>query len=89
MLRRIAVMVNISTGADPLVGLLRVSDVTESQSLALAPISFVLTLEVEGAESFAQGQIRPVDDSASYAIRAPRALFDRLERYVGRDEATE
>ena len=89
MLRRIAVLVSISTGADPLVGLLRVSDVAEGRALALTPSSFVLTLEVEGAESFAQGQIRPVDDSASYAIRAPRALFDRLERYVGRDEATE
>jgi hypothetical protein len=89
MVRRIAVLVSISAGADPLVGLLRVSDVAEGRALALTPSSFVLTLEVEGAESFAQGQIRPIDDSASYAIRAPRALFDRIQQYVGLDEVPE
>jgi hypothetical protein len=89
MLRRIAVLVSISIGADPLVGHVRVSDVTEGRALPLTPSSFVMTLEVEETESFAQGQLRTVDDRASYAIRAPRALFERIERYVGLDEATE
>jgi hypothetical protein len=89
MLRRITVLVNISLGADPLVGLLRVSDVSEGRALALTPSTFVVTLEVEETESFAQGQLRTVEDGATYAIRAPRALFERIEPHICPDEATE
>jgi hypothetical protein len=89
MLTRLALLVNISTGADPLVGTLRVSDVTEGRALELSGSAFVLTLEVEGGESFAQGQLRSVDDNASYSIRASRALFERIEQYFRLAEATE
>jgi hypothetical protein len=89
MLRRIAVLVNISTGEDPLVGLLRVSDVADGRALALSPSAFVLTLEAEEAESFAQGQVRSADEHAAYSIRASRALFERIEGYFGLAEETE
>lgn len=80
-------LVSVSVGADPLVGLLRVSDVTEGRALALTPSSFAVTLEVEETESFAQGQLRSADDGATFAIRAPRALFERIEPYVQTVEA--
>ena len=79
MLRRIAVLVQISTGPDPFEGLLRLSDVTQGRALELSPSAFVLTLEVEDGESFAQGQLRAVEESVAYPIRASKALFERIE----------
>jgi hypothetical protein len=89
MLRRFAVLVNISTGPDPYVGLVRLSDVAEGRALACSPSAFVLTLEVEDGASFAQGQLRPVEESAGYPIRTSRALFERIDGVVNLAGETE
>ena len=82
MLRRIALLVEITPQAQGALGQLHVSDVASERELALAHNAFVLTLENEAPETFARGQLRLQRDGSTFPIQVNLALFDLLASMI-------
>jgi len=84
VLRRIALLVNITpqvinTGSE-----LRVSDVDTQRQLPLESSSFVLILENEARDTFVRGQLKMLRDGTSYPVQSNVALFEKLKDLIDR-----
>ena len=82
VLRRIALLVEITPQAHGAVGQLHVSDVASERELTLAQDAFVLTLENESPETFARGQLKLQRDGSTFPIQINLALFDLLASMI-------
>jgi hypothetical protein len=86
MLRRIALILNISPGEVRGSGLMRITNADTRGALAVQRGSFLLTLEWEPNATFTRGHLRLLGDSVRYPIQSNTALFEALKDYIARSE---
>lgn len=89
MLRRIALLVNISPRDLSNGSELRVSDVDAQRALPLEPSAFVLTLENDSPDSFARGQLKLLRDGTTYPVQSNVAFFEMLKGLIDRTAGAE
>jgi hypothetical protein len=89
VLRRIALLVNISPRDLSNGSELRVSDVDTQRALPLEPSAFVLTLENDSPDSFARGQLKLLRDGATYPVQSNVAFFEMLKGLIDRTAGAE
>jgi hypothetical protein len=89
VLRRIALMVNITPQNLRAESELRVSDVDTQCALPLESSSFVLMLENESRDSFVRGQLKMLHDGTTYPLQSNVALFEMLKQLIDRHAGVE
>jgi hypothetical protein len=88
VLRRIALLVNITPRDLTAGGELRVSDVDTQRVLHLESSSFVLMLENEPRDTFVRGQLKMLHDGTTYPVQSNVALFEMLKELIDRHAGT-